>query len=78
MLCLFSAIRHLVYLGDLPQDAEQTANFIEKMNDMFDIFNCFGNSKTPWKKPIYKDDIPQIFSVSFYFSDKSLLIRLTH
>lgn len=65
LLMSIPAIRQLVHLGDMNPEAEETAAFIEKMNDLFDVFNCFGSRlKTPHKRPVYIEDVENILSVS--------------
>ena len=57
----FSAIRRHIILGNLPSDAEGTATFVENMNNLFDILNCFGTKK---QRPIYANDFDATISVS--------------
>ena len=46
------AIRTYVHFGRLPTDALTTADFVEKVDRLFDILNSMSpGSRNKWKKP---------------------------
>ena len=59
----FSALRRHAFHGTLPSIAEETADFVEKANDLFDMFNCFGHAGDR-KRPIRADDLSRTLAVS--------------
>ena len=59
-----TALRRHVQLGNLPDEANGTAEFVETINDLFDLFNCFGGSSDPRKRPVYADNLPSVLAVS--------------
>ena len=56
-------MRQLIHVGELPPEAEETANFIERMNDLFDLFNCFGYGISQRKKPVNANNASGVLAV---------------
>ena len=57
-----AALRRHVLHATLPAKAEETAEFVEKANELFDLFNGFGHSGDR-KRPIWADDLPNALAV---------------
>lgn len=63
--CCLTALRRHVRHDNLPPCALETANFVEKYNALFDLFNCFGH-KPSMKRPINRNNVFGILSVSLF------------
>ena len=63
VLLYIAALRRHVLHGSLPRVALQTADFLEKCNTLFDLFNCFGHMPST-KKPVNRQNIEEVLTVS--------------
>ena len=57
------ALRRHVRHGNLPRAALQTADFVEKCNSLFDLFNVFGHMPST-KKPVTRRNAAEVLAVS--------------